>query len=411
VCSSRGVTRRGFLTVAVSAIVAGVVAGVGAYYAGTLSAPVKEVVKEVTKTITSTTTLAPGAPVTTTVTVTAPPTTVTKTVTTTITATTATTTPTRKELRIGIGTTGSMAYVVGSLLTDTIRDVFPTFGVSSYPIGGVSANTKEFVKGNLEVTFSSASDLKLLYAREEWYKDIPQNVLMPVHTLYILTAPHIIVTTPEFKEKYRLNSWKDLDGKKVTLFSVKYENYKWHEKALKTLGVNFTHVEMDFDMIPDALKKGDIVACVASITGGTPPPWVLSLFTKVKTVAIYPSEDEVKVLEKAGLAMNWFSTKKFKEYGADVLGADKTFGVMLVLGWNTHPKFMSEDEVYKLLKETISKKDELAKMTTYFSEFAEDPIGMQVAAISISPEIPAHPGLAKLLKEYGVWKNEWKVAS
>ncbi len=51
----RGVTRRGFLTVAVSAIVAGVVAGVGAYYAGTLTAPA-EVTKEVTKTIERTTT-------------------------------------------------------------------------------------------------------------------------------------------------------------------------------------------------------------------------------------------------------------------------------------------------------------------------------------------------------------------
>jgi TRAP-type uncharacterized transport system substrate-binding protein len=50
-------------------------------------------------------------------------------------------------------------------------------------------------------------------------------------------------------------------------------------------------------------------------------------------------------------------------------------------------------------------------MTTYFSEFAEDPIKLQTIAISISPEVPAHPGLAKLLKEYGVWKNEWKVAS
>ena len=48
--SRRGVTRRGFLTVAVSAIVAGVVAGVGAYYAGTLAAPAA-VTKEVTKTV------------------------------------------------------------------------------------------------------------------------------------------------------------------------------------------------------------------------------------------------------------------------------------------------------------------------------------------------------------------------
>ena len=72
--SRRGVTRRGFLTVAVSAIVAGVVAGVGAYYAGTLAAPA-EVIREVTKTVERTTT------------VTAPPTTVTKTVTTTVTVT------------------------------------------------------------------------------------------------------------------------------------------------------------------------------------------------------------------------------------------------------------------------------------------------------------------------------------
>jgi branched-chain amino acid transport system substrate-binding protein len=90
----RGVTRRGFLTVAVSAIVAGVVAGVGAYYAGTLSAPVKEVTKTLTEretvTRTVTTTLAPGAPLTTTVTttITQPPTTTTVTATTTATTTT-----------------------------------------------------------------------------------------------------------------------------------------------------------------------------------------------------------------------------------------------------------------------------------------------------------------------------------
>jgi len=58
--SRRGVTRRGFLTVAVSAIVAGVVAGVGAYYAATLSAPAG-----VTKTITTTVTAATSTTTTT----------------------------------------------------------------------------------------------------------------------------------------------------------------------------------------------------------------------------------------------------------------------------------------------------------------------------------------------------------
>jgi len=67
--------------------------------------------------------------------------------------------------------------------------------------------------------------------------------------------------------------------------------------------------------------------------------------------------------------------------------------------------------VYRLLKEMINKKDELAKMTEYFSEFAEDPVGLQATAVSTAPDVPVHPGLAKLLKEYGMWRNEWKVAS
>ena len=96
VSSRRGVTRRGFLTVAVSAVVAGVVAGVGAYYAGRLAAPA-EVTKEVTRTVERTTTI------------TAPPTTVTKTITTTVTTTVAATTPTpTKENEVRIGNLASM---------------------------------------------------------------------------------------------------------------------------------------------------------------------------------------------------------------------------------------------------------------------------------------------------------------
>ena len=72
---------------------------------------------------------------------------------------------------------------------------------------------------------------------------------------------------------------------------------------------------------------------------------------------------------------------------------------------------MSESDVYTLIKELIKRKDELANKLVYFEYFAEDPIGMQVKGISLAPEVPVHPGLAKVLKEYGVWKDAWKIAS
>ena len=398
------------MTVAVSAIVAGVVAGVGAYYAGTLSAPVKEVVKEVTRTVTSTTTLAPGAPVTTTVTITPPPTTVTKTVTTTIAATTPTT-PTRKAIRLGIDNPGTGSYMVGSLVTDLMRSVFPTYDVSPYPIGGTTACAKEFLKGTVEMIWSSSTCLKLLYAREEYFKDVSKDALLPTHTIYTSRSSGAIVTTQELKEKHRLNSWRDLDGKKAAIMGVKYEAHLWFMRALQRLGINVQHVEMDLEMIADALLKGDIVASVWICIGGAPSPWAMNITTKTKPVMIPLSTEEVKVLENAGLPFGWLSTEEIRKYGVDVLGLDKAFLYSLALGLSTHPKFLSEDEVYKLMKEMITRRDDLAKMTKYFEPFAGDPIGLQVHGISVAPEVPVHPGLAKLLKEYGVWREAWKIAS
>ena len=111
--SKKGVTRRGFLTVAVSAIVAGVVAGVGSYYAGSSAAPVKEVTTTLERTVreTVTTTLAPGAPVTTTVTTTITPPPVTTTVTRTVTE------PTKPLLEGQVIKVGHVQSLTGALAT------------------------------------------------------------------------------------------------------------------------------------------------------------------------------------------------------------------------------------------------------------------------------------------------------
>jgi TRAP-type uncharacterized transport system substrate-binding protein len=367
---------------------------------------VKEVVKEVTRTVTSTTTLAPGAPVTTTVTVTAPPTTVAKTVTTTITATT----PTRKAIRIGTTQPGMAGYVMSGILMSAMKEVFPHYDVTLYPIGGPTANTKEFLAGTLEMPWSSATDLKLLYARQEWYKDVKEEAIKPVHTLYILRSTQVFVTTPELKAKYNLNSWKDLNGKKVTVYSAKLETYRWHMKAFELLGIKVTHVELDFEMIPDALLKGDIVACIYSDPAAEPAPWAQSLLVKTKVVLIPPSPEEIKKMSEAGFPFEYVPAERYTKFGIDVGGLDKVYTQPLVLGHSTTPQVLTESDVYTLLKELIKRKGELANMSAYYKEFAEDPIDMQVSGVSLAPEVPVHPGLAKILKEYGVWKDSWKIA-
>lgn len=314
-------------------------------------------------------------------------------------------------MRVGGGPPGSTAYLVASLVADVMREIFPEYEVSFYALGGAAvANTKEFIAGGIDFGWATASDMDLLRRRDLWYKDVPPGAPERFHTVYFMTATHILVTTPELREKHRLYSWKALDGKKAVYFSTKFENHFWMVRALDALGVKWTHVEMDFDLVPDALKKEDVVAAMISMTGISPPPWVISLTTKLKTVIIPPTSEEVRVIERMGGSYAWFSTELYKKAGVDVLGHDKTFGVTLFLGMSTDLR-MSEDEVYRLLKELIRRKDSLAKMTVYFHEFAEDPIGLQAKAISTAPDLPVHPGLAKLLKEYNAWNPAWKIAT
>jgi TRAP-type uncharacterized transport system substrate-binding protein len=321
--------------------------------------------------------------------------------------------PVRKEIRMGGGTPGSTGYVIGSLIADVARDVLPECDFSFYALGGIAACTKEFIAGGLELAYSSNTELGAFYRRQIWYKDKKREDIKvePTHTVYIFSTSGILVTTPELKEKYKLNSWRDLDGKRACYFSTKFGPYYYLTMALDALGVRWHHVEMDLDLVGDALKKGDIVAAYLSMTGGVPAPWVIGLLTKVKVVIIPPSPDEVEIIKKSGLPFAWFSTERWKEAGVDVLGLDKTFGVVDYLGFTTSPRYMSGDEVYRLLKALVERKETLVKMTAYFKEFAADPIGFQVKAISIAPDVPVHPGLAKLLKEYGAWNEAWRIAS
>jgi TRAP transporter TAXI family solute receptor len=318
----------------------------------------------------------------------------------------------KKEIRIGGGTPGTTGYIVGSLLADVARKALPECDVSFYAIGGTTAGTKELIAGGFEIGYSSNAELYALYRHIFWYKDVPPEAIKvkPVHTLYFTLCSQIMVTTPELKEKYKLNSWRDFDGKRVVLFSNKYGPYYWMTAALEALGVHAHHIEMDLDLVGDALKKEDVVAVFIPFTGGVPVSWVIGMLTKVKVVIIPPSPDEIEVIKKTGLPFAWISTEPFKKAGVDCLGLDKTFTNVYHLAFHTSPKVMSEDEVYRLVKEMVVRKDELARMTIYMQEFAADPIGMQVEAISLAPEVPVHPGLAKLLKEYGAWNEAWRIA-
>ncbi len=92
-------------------------------------------------------------------------------------------------------------------------------------------------------------------------------------------------------------------------------------------------------------------------------------------------------------------------------GAILTSVVSDPTGYGRIVKEEGTDRILKIVEENA---DRLAKLDKSFSQIAEDMVGFQVEAIDAlykrGIEVPIHPGLAKYLKEKGVWKDEWKIA-
>jgi TRAP-type uncharacterized transport system substrate-binding protein len=72
------------------------------------------------------------------------------------------------------------------------------------------------------------------------------------------------------------------------------------------------------------------------------------------------------------------------------------------------------DDVYKMLKIIEANASELAKVDPSFAQLAKDMPGFQKRGVQSSVDyVPIHPGLAKYMREKGVWDAKWdaKIAT
>jgi hypothetical protein len=72
------------------------------------------------------------------------------------------------------------------------------------------------------------------------------------------------------------------------------------------------------------------------------------------------------------------------------------------------------DDVYAMLKIIEKQGVVMARADDSFSQIAVDMVGMQKRGVESSIDsVPVHPGLARYMKEKGVWDAKWdsKIAS
>jgi len=236
--------------------------------------------------------------------------------------------------------------------------------------------------------------------RFKGFKDRVQR--MPVQSFWSNTIETGLAIHVRNKDK--IKKWGDLAGKRVFSGPLPFDTRAQSERGLNALGVKFNYVQVDLSTVGSQLESGAVDA-MTIYTGSesSPPPWLAEASLAADWAVLNPSPDELAELKKKGFSIAEVSPKAFNR---DVHG-DKVIELPFYYGFNVGLD-VPEADAYKLLTIVEKNAAELAKIDPTFTQIAKDMKGFQVRGVQSSVDLVAiHPGLAKWMREKGVWDSKW----
>ena len=312
----------------------------------------------------------------------------------------------RKSIRWATSSVDSYGYQVAASMTKMIEGALGgeyTVTVNPYP--QTTSAGKAAMDGNAEVGYTADIGMREIYDQTSGFKGYSAGKGRLVHTWYAYPMESFMATTVARADK--MKCLKDFDGQPVFYTPAGFMNWLNFQRMFKTLGYGFKHVQIDPKTQSDALQAGTIVGSVAyTVSGASLAPYWRETEIRMDTRVINPCPDEVAKLKGAGLLVVSLDPKAAF---AKNVGVEQILGVPILFAYNVRAD-MPEEVVYKMLNAFYQNRAKLAAIDSGFAALSKDFVGMQVAGINANPDVPVHPGLAKLLKEHKAWDDKWKVA-
>lgn len=317
-------------------------------------------------------------------------------------------------LRWGTSSTASTGYAALALIADVINKNMPELEIVVVPTAGAVASIKAYANGELDGAYVSNPSFKEVYTSSGRFEGFTPKRL-PVQTVWTYTTE--ITIAIHQKDLDKIKCWSDLNGAKIFSGPLGWDVGVVLTTGLEALDISYEHVEIDWSMVADALERGTIAATnwYFNAKYGM-PQWAKQAELSAPIAIVNPCPAEIEKLKAAGeetgiyaVLENWVDPKEVFSTDVKVTSGDKITVLAIYYGFHVGTE-VPEDVVYKMLKVLEEHAQELAELNPAFKVLAEDFVGFQVQAVNSNKNIPLHPGLAKYLKEKGVWNDEWKVA-
>ncbi len=310
-----------------------------------------------------------------------------------------------KDIKWGTGPVGSSGGKALIVLANILNKQMPEFRITVLPYPGAVGTVKGFATGELDGYYGSDVALKELAADAGRFKGFKSHIkVQPVQSFWCYTLDVGLAINAANRDK--IKKWGDLTGKNVYTGPLPFDTRLALENAMAAVGVKHIYKQVDLSTAGSQLQSGSIEAMIIYAAGGkTPPPWIAEASLAVDWAALNPSPEEVAELKSKGFSIVAANPADFHKKNAYAKTVDLT---PTFWGFDLGLK-VSTDEMYKMLTVIDKNSDELAKLDPSFREIG----GGQMAKFehdtleSTWKLVPIHPGLAKYLKEKGMWDSKW----
>lgn len=315
----------------------------------------------------------------------------------------------KRHIALGTAKEGSAAYSCGVALAASIKKRLKDISMEAVPTPGSTASVKLFGKKATDVAYSNTRVLKDAYNNTGAFSKKPIE-RKPLQGWYYLSCDWIPTTKVDRKD---INSLKDMAGKKFFPYSAGsgvYDVYKviftklglWDKMKIRQLGLMEA---------ADALNMGtiDVTGGVCFNRGLMTNAYMRNIDARVEIKVIVASPKEQEIISSIpGLSCQELSNQWMRSKN-QAHNSGKLWGWSVHYGWHPGPD-MPTEVFYKVYKTWIehAKKD-LAPVNATLKYYANNAIELQLKAIEEGKAIPVHPGVAKYLKEKGLWKSDWIV--
>jgi TRAP-type uncharacterized transport system substrate-binding protein len=308
-----------------------------------------------------------------------------------------------KDFKWATSAAGSSGHRALVNLAALLNKEMPQYKIAALPTPGAIVSVKGYATGQFDGYYGADIAFYELANDINRFKGFKSHIKRyPVQSFWTYSVEVGVGILAKDMGKFK--QWRDLSGQPVFTGPLPWDVRAHLERAFKDLGVKHKYREMDLSSVGSQLEAGNIKAFNAYTNAEvTTAPWIIEISVGTDWAILNPSQEEIGQLKKDGF---WVAEVKPEAFKRDI---HAKMAILLPFYYGFHVGLeVSEEDVYKML--TIIEKNaaELAKADSAYTQIKNDMPGFQRRGVEAAVKyVPIHPGLAKYMRERGVWDSKW----